>query len=97
MTRRSLTQPAGMTAEGECSAGGAAPLAAAKLPAHAQQATETDCLACRVTGTLVSSACAAYLLAINYSRVPPPAGAHRFALLALSGGFASMAVVRALT
>ncbi len=84
-----------MTAKGECSAGGAGPLAAAKLPA--QQATETDCLACRVTGTLVSSACAAYLLAINYSRVPPPAGAHRFALLALSGGFASMAVVRALT
>jgi hypothetical protein len=37
------------------------------------------------------------LLAVNYSRVPAPLGLHRIALLGLSGGFAAMAVVRALT
>ena len=63
----------------------------------APDSSGADCLSCRVTGTLVCGACSAYLLAVNYTRLSPPAGAHRLALLALSGGFASMAVVRALT
>lgn len=74
------------------------PAAAGPLAGGQQQAAGSgDCLSCRVTGTLVCTACSAYLLAINCTRMPPPSGTHRFALLALSGGFASMALVRALT
>jgi hypothetical protein len=61
------------------------------------QQPQADCLSCRVTGTVVTAACSAYLLTVNYNRVPLPQGLHRVALLGLSGGFAAMAVVRALT
>lgn len=74
--------------------------AASRQPQQASQPdqpAEKDCMTCRVTGTLVSAACAGYLLAVNYSQVPPPRGLHRTMLLALSGGFAAMAVVRAVT
>lgn len=56
-----------------------------------------DCLSCRVTGTLACGACAAWLMTMNWLRVPPPTPAHRLAIGAGAGCFATMALWRAVT
>ena len=53
-----------------------------------------DCMACRVSGTVVSLACSAFLTRQLY-KTPPPVGAHRVAIMAFAGGFAVMGALRA--
>lgn len=53
-----------------------------------------DCMACRVSGTVVSLACSAFLTRQLY-KSPPPVGAHRVAIMAFAGGFAVMGALRA--
>ena len=53
-----------------------------------------DCLGCRVTGTAVCLGASAYLTAHHYAR-PSPSPTHRVLTLAVAGGFAAMAIVRA--
>lgn len=55
----------------------------------------TDCLSCRVIGTVVPLAASGYLLAFKYSRKPPQ-GLHSIFTLAFAGGFAALGVTRAL-
>lgn len=53
-----------------------------------------DCMACRVSGTVVSLGCSAFLATQLYKR-PAPVGAHRAAIIAFAGGFAVLGVLRA--
>ena len=53
-----------------------------------------DCMACRVSGTVVSLGCSAFLTRQLYKR-PPPVGAHRAAIIAFAGGFAVLGALRA--
>ena len=53
-----------------------------------------DCMSCRVIGTVVPLTASIYLLASTYS-VKPPQGAHRVFTLAFAGGFAALALTRA--
>lgn len=53
-----------------------------------------DCMACRVSGTVVSLGCSAFLTRQLY-KPPPPVGAHRVAIMAFAGGFAVMGAIRA--
>ena len=53
-----------------------------------------DCMACRVSGTVVSLGCSGFLFSQLY-RKPAPVGAHRAAILVVAGSFAAMGVLRA--
>ena len=53
-----------------------------------------DCMACRVSGTVVSLGCSAFLLS-QLTRTPAPTGAHRVAILVVGGSFAAMGLLRA--
>lgn len=53
-----------------------------------------DCMACRVSGTVVSLGCSAFLTRQLY-KPPPPVGVHRIAIMAFAGGFAVMGAIRA--
>lgn len=65
--------------------------------ASAGQAADSfhqDCMTCRVTGTLVSGACSAYLAGHLYL-VRPVSRGHRISLAAGSALFAGLALLRA--
>jgi hypothetical protein len=56
-----------------------------------------DCLACRLTGTLVCLGASAYLAAHHYGQAPASTGpAHRAVMLAAVGGFLALGIARAL-
>ena len=57
----------------------------------------TDCLACRLTGTVVCLGACAYLAAHHYGQAPASTGpAHRAVMLAAAGGFLALGIARAL-
>ena len=58
------------------------------------EAPSSDCMSCRVTGTLVCLTCSGYLTSQLYSK-PPIKGAHRFMTIAFATGFAALGVTRA--
>lgn len=62
---------------------------------RAQGAPRADCTSCRVTGTGVCAAISAYLLASNYA-APAASPIQRHMTLVMAGGFAAMAVARAM-
>ena len=62
---------------------------------QAADSSHQDCMTCRVTGTLVSSACSAYLAGHLYL-VRPVSRGHRISLAAGSALFAGLAVLRAI-
>ncbi len=53
-----------------------------------------DCMACRVSGTVVSLGCSGFLFSQLY-RKPAPTGAHKAAILVVAGSFAALGVLRA--
>ena len=53
-----------------------------------------DCMACRVSGSVVSLGCSAFLFSQLY-RKPAPTGAHKAAILVVGGGFAALGLLRA--
>ena len=62
---------------------------------HHHRLPGSDCLSCRMTGVVVCVAASAYLMAQTYAR-PPASPIQRHVTLAVAGGFAALAVVRAL-
>ena len=56
-----------------------------------------DCLACRLTGTVVCLGASAYLAAHHYGQPTASTGpAHRAVMLAAAGGFLALGIARAL-
>ena len=53
-----------------------------------------DCMACRVSGSVVSLGCSAFLFS-QLLRKPAPTGGHRAAILLVGGSFAALGVLRA--
>ena len=53
-----------------------------------------NCMACRVSGSVVSLGCSAFLFSQLY-RKPAPTGAHKAAILVVGGGFAVLGLLRA--
>ena len=78
------------TARNQHSAG-----AAEASAVQAADSSHQDCMTCRVTGTLVSGACSAYLAGHLYL-VRPVSRGHRVSLAAGSALFAGLAVLRAI-
>lgn len=67
----------------------------ARLLCHfGSMAPVSDCLSCRVTGTLVCLTCSGYLTSQLYTR-PPVRGIHRLMTVTFATGFAALGVARA--
>ncbi len=58
-------------------------------------ATATQCMSCKVTGTVVCLSCSGYLGAQVYAR--PMAKVHRYTMVGFAAGFAIMGVAHAVT
>ena len=56
--------------------------------------TVTDCMSCRVTGTLVCLTCSGYLTSQLYTKAPIR-GIHRLMTVTFATGFAALGVARA--
>jgi hypothetical protein len=68
-----------------------------QLPGSGPGPGPKDCLACRLTGTVVCLGASAYLAAHHYRQPPVSTGpAHRAAMLAAAGGFLALGIARAL-
>ncbi len=63
--------------------------------ASSKSATSTQCLSCKVTGTVVCLSCSGYLGAQLYAR--PMAKVHRYMMVGFAAGFAIMGVAHAVT
>ena len=72
----------------------AAPLQEAAEQGGVHSIPGHDCMACRVSGTVVALSCSAFLTRQLYKH-PPPVGVHRAAIIAFAGGFAVMGALRA--
>ena len=60
-------------------------------------ATATQCMSCKVTGTVVCLSCSGYLGAQLYARPAAMPKLHRYTMIAFAAGFAIMGVARAVT
>lgn len=64
-------------------------------PATGEEAAPKDCLACRVTGTLVCCGVGGWLALETYAR-PPASPIQRYMTLTIAGALGTLGVMRAL-